>query len=947
MLKPGTRLGPYEILAQLGAGGMGEVYKARDTRLDRFVAIKILPEHLADNPDLRERFEREARSIAKLNHPHICTLYDIGRQDGTNFLVMEYLEGETLSARLKKGPLPLDQVLRYAVEISDALDKAHRAGITHRDIKPANVIVTPMGGTTGTKLLDFGLAKLKQEVAKATIPASEMPTVPGELTEHGTLLGTLHYMAPEQVEGKVNEIDARTDIFAFGALVYEMATGKKTFPGETQASVIAKILEVDPPPMSSLQPMTPPTLHRVVKKCLAKDPARRWQSANDLHDELVWIKEGGAQAGMPAPLNARHKLRERVTQVVAAALLICTALLGVLHFREAPPEQRAARFFVLPPENTSFTVAPSVLAISPDGTRLAFTGTSASGGNLPQLWVRPVDSLSAQLLPGTEGATQPFWSPDSRSIAFFSQGKLKKIDVTGGPPQVLCDAAGAGVHGSWNQEGVIVFATYAAALAGQGSGPINRVSAPGGTPTAITTVDATQGETGHNWPHFLPDGKNFLYLAINSDTAKSAIRVGSLDSNESKLLLNAHSFAQYAPPGYLLFQRDGTLMVQALNADALELTGEAFPIAEKVQVNPANGRTAFSVSQNGVLAYRSTGNLNTQLAWFDRSGKELGRIGEPGGYISPKLSPDEKQIAVTRTTDTDAPGDIWVFDLSRNTETRFTFDAADDYSPIWSPDGSRIAFASSRGNSFGLYQKNSNGIGAEELLVKTSNYPIPEDWSLDGRHIVYMSTEGGGRDVLVLPLTGDPGQAGTDPRQAGSGPQQAGPGPGSRAGRDQAVGTEGRNLSRRAVEPVPFLQTQFLERHAQLSPDSRWMAYTSDESGQYQIYVQSFPAGSGKWQVSTSGGIQPRWRRDGKELFYLPADGKLMAVPVRAGATFETGTPALLFQTQLFGLAPSAVYSQQYDVVADGQRFLLNVDLSEATTVPITVVLNWTAGLRR
>jgi Tol biopolymer transport system component len=701
------------------------------------------------------------------------------------------------------------------------------------------------------------------------------------------------------------EVDGRADIFSFGAVVHEMATGKKAFPGETQASIIAKILDHAPPPVSSLEPpgkLSPPALDRIVEKCLRKDREDRWQSARDVTDELKWIKEGGAE-GRSLTVAARIA-PQWLGWAAAAILLISTAVVSLVHFRETPPEVRPARFFVLPPEKTNFSTAgPAFLSVSPDGARLAFVATSVSGAN-PQLWVRPLDSLSAQPLPGTEGAFQPFWSPDSRFLAFVAQGKLKKIDVTGGPPQVLCDAAGGGGSGAWNREGVILFTPESG-----GVGPIYRVSAAGGAATAITTPDASQGERGHLWPHFLPDGKHFLYLALNKSTEKSAIRVGSLDSKDSKVLLNAHSFVRYAPPGppsvglgpqdgYLLFQRDGTLMAQAFDADALELAGEAFPIAEKVQVNPSNGRVALGVSENGVLAYRSTGNLNTQLAWFDRSGKELSRIGEPGGTISPKLSPDEKQVAVTRATDIGVSGDIWVLDLSRSTQTRLTFDAADDSAPIWSPDGSRIAFASTRGNAFGLYQKNSNGIGEEELLVKTSDSAIPEDWSLDGRFLVYLTTGRGGRDVSVLPLSGE-------------------------------------------RKPAPFLQGPFYERHAQLSPDGRWMAYASDESGQYQIYVQSFPAGGGKWQVSTTGGSQPRWRHDGKELFYIALDGKLMSVPVRAGATFEAGTPVPLFQTQIFGLGVGQLYSQQYDVTADGQRFLINMDLAEATAAPITVVLNW------
>ena len=904
-LTPGTMLGPYEILAQIGAGGMGEVYKARDTRLERIVAIKVLPAHLAGNAELRERLKREAETIANLQHPNICVLYDIGDQNGTQYLVMEYLEGESLATRLLKGPLPLDQVLRCSIEISDALDKAHRKGFTHRDIKPANIMITK----AGSKILDFGLAKLKQEAAPPDIRLSELPTAPRALTGQGTILGTLQYMAPEQIEGKIDELDGRTDIFSFGATVYEMATAKKAFEGKSQASLIGSIMNAQPPSISSVQPMSPPALDRVVKTCLEKAPEDRWQTAHDLWLQLQWIAEGGSQAGIPAPVVAHRKRRERVGWIAAAVLLIATAALAFIHFRETPPEVRPARFFVLPPEKASFATAPQLLSISPDGTKLVFQARTVGGPN--QLWVRPLDSLTAQPLPGTEGATQQFWSWDSRSVAFYQQGKLKKIDVAGGPAQTLCDVTG-NAHGSWSREGVLLLTS---------GGIVQRISAAGGAPTPVTTIDKSQGETEHLWPHFLPDGKHFLYLALNQSLEKSAIRLSSLDSKESKLLLYAQSFAEYAPPpdakalgstpGYLLYQRDGTLMAQAFDADSLELTGEAFPVVENVQINQSNGRVAFSVSENGVLAYHSGGGLNTQLVWFDRSGKELGRIGELDGVISPKLSPDGKQVAVTRSTGSGSPGDVWVFDLARNTQTRLTFDAADDSVPLWSPDGSRILFTSTRSNSFGLYQKNSNGIGAEEPLLKAGYGMVPEDWSLDGRFLAYMGTEAGNRDLLVLPLAGDPGNAGAEGRK-----------------------------------PATFLKTEFSERHAQFSPDGRWMAYTSNESGTYQIYVQNFPAGSGKWQVSTAGGVQPRWRHDGKELFYLTEDGKLMAVSVKAGATFEAGTPALLFQTKTYGLGVSGIYSQQYDVTADGQRFLINTDLSDVLVAPITVVLNWTAGLK-
>ena len=705
-------------------------------------------------------------------------------------------------------------------------------------------------------------------------------------------------------------MDHRADIWAFGVVLYEMLVAKPLHSGETVAETMASVIMKECT-LEGLPAATPPAVRNLLRRCLEKNVKRRLQHSGEARIILEDVLSGAtpADAAVTAAVVPGRSAFGWIGAAAAAVFLVALAALSFIHFREAPPPTRPARFFVFPPERTSFYALPQLPIVSPDGTRLAFQAGDASGANR-QLWVRPLDSLSAQPLPGTEGASQPFWSWDGRYIAFYADGKLKKIAVAGGPAQALCDVPVGGGHGSWNREGVILFSSGAAF--GTGEVPIYRVSAAGGAPAVVTAVDTQQGETGHFWPHFLPDGNHFLFLALNSDAAKSAIRVGSLDSKESKLLLNATSFALYSPPGYMLFQRDGALMAQPFDAAALEFTGEAFPVAEEIQVNPANGRTAFDVSQNGVLAYRSTGGLNTQLAWVDRNGKELGRIGEPGGYLSPKLSPDGKRVAVYRTTSFGTPGDIWVFDLARNTQTRLTFDAADDSIPLGSPDGNRIAFTSTRNNSFGLYQKNSNGVGDEELLLKAGASMVPEDWSLDGRFLVYMFTERGGRDVWFLPLAGLP----------------AGQGAGER-------------------KPVSFLTTPFLERHAQLSPDGRWIAYTSNESGTYEVYVQSFPAGGGKWQISTGGGVQPRWRHDGRELFYLAPDNKMMSVAVRAGATFEAGTPETLFQTRTYGLPPATTYSQQYDVTPDGQRFLLNVDVSEVNAVPITVMLDWTAAIQK
>ena len=904
-LTSGTRLGPYEILALIGAGGMGEVYKARDTRLDRIVAIKVLPAHLADKPDLRERFEREARTIASLNHPHICTLYDIGRHDGIDFLVMEYLEGETLAMRLLKGPLPLEQVLQYAIEISDALDKAHRKGVTHRDIKPGNIMLIPQGGN-GTKLLDFGLAKLKQAAAPASIPMSQLPTLKENPTIQGTLLGTLQYMSPEQVEGKIDEIDGRADIFAFGAVLHEMATGKRAFEGKSSASVLGAIMVSEPPPMSSLQPMTPPALERVVKRCLAKDRDERWQSAYDLWQELKWIAGGGSQVGMPAPVVASRKgplSNLRVAWSVAAVILVAALAVGAFtYLRRAPADSQSVQFSVGPPEKATFSVAPMFLTISPDGSKLAFVADSSGKA---QLWIRPLDSEAAQALAGTENPNQPFWSPDSRFLAFYADGKLKKIAVAGGPPQTLAEAPG-NTQGTWSREGIILFTPTT-------PGTIHRVSAAGGAATPVTTLDASRKEDGHWWPQFLPDGNHFLFLALSTNPENNAIYAGSLDSPEKKLLLNAISSVVYVPQGYLLFNREGTLMAQPFDAERIELTGEAVPIAEEVQFNAVQGRTAFSVSENGVLAYRhgpSTGNL--RLAWIDRAGKAVETFGAPGGYLGIDLSPDGKRIAVHRH---DASGgDIWLFDSARRgTMLRFTFDASQDNSmPIWSPDGSRIAFGSLRDGKWGIYQKPANGTGREELLFESELLKTPMSWSPDGKFIVYwVNDPKTGSDQWVLPLTGD-------------------------------------------RKPVAILQTPFNENQPQISPDGKWIAYASNETGRAEIYVRPFPSGEGKWQISTNGGVLPRWRRDGRELFYLGAItlGKAISVRVNsAGPTFEYGDPSELFASGYFNLPHTGGNYHPFAVSPDGQRFLIprleSTGGGETAAAPITVVLNWTAGLRK
>jgi serine/threonine protein kinase/Tol biopolymer transport system component len=869
---------------------MGEVYKARDTRLERVVAIKVLPTHLAGRAELRERFEREAKTIASLNHSHICTLYDTGHQDEIDFLVMEFIEGETLAQRLVKGSLPIQLVLQYAIEIADALDKAHRKGITHRDLKPGNIMLTK----SGTKLLDFGLAKLTQEAAPAT-PDSQLPTLKSAITSEGTILGTLQYMAPEQVEAK--EVDARTDIFAFGAVVYEMATGKKAFEGKSSASVMAKIMEAEPPSMASLQPMTPPQLDRVVKTCMAKEPDERWQTASDLCRELKWISDGGSQAGIPAPADSARSWKKVLPWVAAIAVAMGAVAGATLYVRHTTPARTAAvRFTVGPPEKLVFDTNPAFLSVSPDGTKLAFfTGTLTSG---TQLWIRALDSPTAQALPGTEGGGQPFWSPDSQFVGFFAYGSLKKIAISGGPPQILAEArvvnvAGASnAGGTWNREGVILFTSD--------DSTIHRVSESGGASSPVTTLDKSRAEIVHLWPQFLPDGKHFLFFAFGSGTqtgaGNSRIYASSLDSKDKKLILSSNTSAVYVLPGYLLFTRQGTLMAQPFDAARLELEGEPVPVAQGIQFGALVARGAFSASDNGVLAYRSGGTAPPlTLVWVSRNGTEQGLSAPAHNYVLPRLSPDGHRVAAGIE---EAENQIWLYDLSRDALTRLTFEGKTNVDPIWTPDGKRIVF---KGEKDHIFWQAADGSGAAEDLISGELSPnnVPGSMSPDGQELALVEDRAV-RKIWIMPL------------------------------KDRI--------------PHMFDDSPQYETSPEFSPDGRWIVYASNESGRYEIYVRPYPGPGGKWQISTEGGTEPVWNPKGRELFFRNGQ-KMMAVNYTAQPMFSADKPKMLFEGS-YVLTPRSF--PDYDVSPDGQRFLMLKAPEQAQApAPINVVLNWYEELKQ
>jgi serine/threonine-protein kinase len=876
-LRTGTQLGPYEILSAVGAGGMGEVYRARDTRLDRIVAVKILSDHLSDRAELRERFEREARTIASLNHPHICTLHDIGHQHGSDFLVMEYLEGETLAERLKKGPLPLDQVLQYAIEIADALDKAHRKGITHRDLKPGNIMITK----SGTKLLDFGLAKLRGPQA-AVANLSALPTEGSGLTAQGTIVGTLQYMAPEQLEGK--EADARTDIFAFGVVVYEMATGKKAFEGKSQASLIAKILETDPPPMSSLQPMTPPAFDRVVKTCLAKEPDNRWQTASDLCRELKWIADEAAPVPAQVPLGRRNWLKMALWSGAAVAACIIVGL-AVWSLKPAAPKP-VARFLMFLPPGQRVDISRSAVAISPDGTRLVYS--SGPSQLTTQLYVRAMDGLEARPIPGTQGGGNPFFSPDGQWIGFTTGGKLMKVSLSGGAPVGLTDVNLGGLSGaSWSSQGKIAIGYLG------GGHPIEQIPDAGGNPQPLTHLE--NREPAHRWPEFLPGGKGLLFMTFQGGLK---IVAQSLETSERRELVSGGAFPRYAPSGHLVYMQGSNMMAVPFDPMRMAITGAAVPVIDGV-LQSAGGYPEYDFSSTGNLVYLpvSAQAPALKLVWVDRKGAEQPLAAPAHNYVLPKVSPDGKRIA---TGIEEGDSQIWLYDLGRDTLTRLTFDAGANIDPLWTPDSRRIVFKGAGNRLF--WQPADGSAGAEALTSsELAGNNVPGSWTPDGQVLAFMEVNPTtGFDVYILSL------------------------------KDR--------------KPQPFVHTQSLETAPRFSPDGHFIAYASDESGRVEIYVRPYPGPGGKWQISTEGGTEPVWNPKGRELFYR-AGNKMMAVDVVMQPTFSAGKPKMLFAGPY---VPTPRSFPDYDVSPDGQRFLmLKANEQAQTTAQINVVLNWFEELKQ
>jgi len=890
-LVSGTKLGPYEVVGPLGAGGMGEVYRARDRRLGRDVAVKILPGQVSNDPVRRQRFEREAKTISSLNHPHICTLHDIGSQDGVDYLVMECLEGETLAKRLEKGPLPLEQVLKYGMQIADALDKAHRNGVVHRDLKPGNIMLT----STGAKLLDFGLAKPSAALTSvATLTATVTQTSP--MTEQGAIVGTFQYMSPEQVEG--SELDGRSDIFSLGAVLYEMLTGQRAFQGKSQLSVASAILEKEPAPISAVKPLTPPALDHAIRRCLAKDIEDRWQTARDLALEMKWLAESSSPYTL-APAAPRHTLRTQWRSVAAwssgSFILAAIATSAVWNWK-APfslPARPVSRFTITLPAGQQLAGldgGPAV-ALSPDGMHLAYV--ARQGGGAPLLYLRPMDGFEAHAIPGTEDAVNPFFSPDGRSLGFFAGTKLKKVAVNGGPAQTLGEVP-MGRGASWSEQGMI-------ATAPTNNSSLRQMSDAGGSLQPVTRFN--KGEIAHRWPEFLPGGNALLFAAAatNFNWNHAQIAVQSLATGERHDLIKEATHPRYALSEHLIYAQGASLMAVPFDARRLAVTGAAVPVVEGVLQSLNSGAAQYSISASGALAYIPGNVASTQskLVWVTRNGTEQPISAPARAYVFPRVSPDGGRVAVDIR---EQEAQEWLYDLSRGTLTRLTFEGSLSISAAWAPDSKRLAVQSDKGGPLNIFWEPADGSGGLERLTTSESLQFPMSWSRDGQFLAYGEIDpNSGYDIWVL------------------------------------------RLSDHKAEP--FLRTPFNESVPQFSPDGHWLAYVSDESGRWEVYVQPYPGPGGKSQISTEGGMEPVWNPKGAELFYRTGD-RMMAVDVATQPSFHAGKPRVLFEGR-YERTPAT--GPNYDVAPDGQRFLMLKPSEQEAAAPnqIDVVLNWFEELKR
>jgi eukaryotic-like serine/threonine-protein kinase len=896
-LTTATRLGPYEIVAPLGAGGMGEVYRARDTRLGREVAIKVLPASLTSSAEVRARFEREARTVSSLNHPHICTLHDVGREGDTDYLVMELVDGETLAQRLTRGALPMAEVLRIGGQIADALDRAHRAGVVHRDLKPGNVMLT----RSGAKLMDFGLARATGMVAapgsSSRQPSGSMlsqsPTMAQPLTAEGTIIGTFQYMAPEQLEGK--EADARSDLWALGCVLYEMATGKRAFEGRSQASLIGAIMHSEPAPIapsstsaSSLAPS--PALERLVRQLLVKDPDERLQSAHDVKLQLANLVDGGSSWSAAAPVIPRGRAsRMSLLPWAIAGLMALAAVAALLLARGRAPETTMMRFSIDAPAGVTLATDPGSSAISPDGRKLVFLAADSSGS--VRLWLRPIESLTAQMIEGTDNALWPFWSPDSRFVGFFADGKLKKVSVEGGAPEVLCEAAD-GRGGTWGSRGTIVFAPIAA-------GPLMRIPAEGGEPVVVARPDSSRHETALRWPCFLPDGKHFTFVSLPSMRGNYDVQVGSTDGGGVRKLTTSASSAVWAEPGYILIVRNGRLLAQRIDREATRLIGDPVPIGTAPALIGPAGIRAVSVSRNGILVRPTAGLQNTHLVWVDRAGHAQGEIPlPPARWEAVVVSPDGHRATIERRSEPNA-NDLWMIDLDRSLATRFTFIPSSLCgNASWSPDGRWVAFDNNATGPYNIYRKLASGQGDEELLYQSSTpFKNLGSWTPDGASILFDEPSAVTQwDLWRLPVESE-------------------------------------------RKPVPLVRTRFNESGGQISPDGTWMLYASDESGRPEVYAQSYPAGNARFQVSTNGASIGGWSHDGREIIFGGLDNSLLAAEVQRTPTFRIGAPRALFRL------PASIIGVGF--MPDAQRFIEVLPVGQTAFASIQLEVNWTAALAK